>query len=117
VPELDCAGWSPLVFQKYSLRGHPQETTENCVDVGHFSAVHGYEDVRVIEEARAEGPRIFARYGMRRGLHPFTRLGVAFPTEFAVEVHGLGYSVVDVEVKSPAFRSRHFVLATPTRRA
>src|SRR5262245_39813176 len=32
VPEIDLVGWSKLVFQKFSLRGHPQETTENGVD-------------------------------------------------------------------------------------
>src|SRR5262245_9975123 len=57
VPLLDTEGWSSFVLDRLSLRGHPQETSENSVDIGHFSIVHGYHDVREIEAARVEGPR------------------------------------------------------------
>src|SRR5699024_5348574 len=63
VPELDGVGWTPLIHRSKEIWGHPQETTENSVDLGHFSHVHGYEDVRVIQPLRTEGPYLTGRYG------------------------------------------------------
>ncbi|APR88213.1 Phenylpropionate dioxygenase [Minicystis rosea] len=114
VPMLDTEGWSPFVLERLSLRGHPQETTENSVDFGHFAIVHGYRNVRVIREARIEGPYLTARYAMTRGLGPFGRIGVALDTEFELHVHGLGYSLVEVDIKSLGLRTRHLVMSTPT---
>jgi nitrite reductase/ring-hydroxylating ferredoxin subunit len=111
-PAVDMTGWSSAVFTRLALRGHPQETTENSVDTGHFAAVHGYDEVRVLRPVRAEGPYLSARYAMRRGLGPLARLG-AFEAEFEVHVHGLGYSLVDVDVRSHGIRTRQLVLATP----
>jgi nitrite reductase/ring-hydroxylating ferredoxin subunit len=113
-PAVDMKGWSPVVFRRLSLRGHPQETTENSVDTGHFSVVHGYDAVRVLRPARAEGPYLYARYAMKRGLGPLGRLGVAFEAEFDVHVHGLGYSLVEVDLRSHGLRMRQFVFSTPT---
>lgn len=109
IPALDAQGWSPPHFHTFRLHGHPQDTTENSVDLGHFACVHGYRDVRVLTPARTEGPYLTARYAMQRGLGP-----LAFRTEFTIHVHGLGYSMVDVEVKSHGIHSRQFVYATPT---
>jgi nitrite reductase/ring-hydroxylating ferredoxin subunit len=114
VPEIDLLGWSRLVFQKFSLRGHPQETTENGVDVGHFSVVHGFKEVQVLREVCAFGPYLNARYAMKRGFGPLARLGLAFDMEFEVHVYGLGYSRVEVDIESYGLHSQLFVLSTPT---
>ena len=63
--------------------GPPQETTENSVDFDHFTIVHGYRNLRVIHEARTEGPYLTARCG---------RIGVALDTESELHVHGLDNS-------------------------
>jgi phenylpropionate dioxygenase-like ring-hydroxylating dioxygenase large terminal subunit len=55
VPEIDTAGWSAFLFSTMKLRGHPQETTENSVDLGHFSWVHGYEDIAVVDPPSVAG--------------------------------------------------------------
>jgi nitrite reductase/ring-hydroxylating ferredoxin subunit len=113
-PVLDMRGWSTPLFKRFRLRGHPQETTENSVDLGHFSTVHHYEDVRLLGPLRTEGAYLHARYTMKRGVGPFGRLGVAVTAEFDIHVHGLGYSFVEVDVVSHGFRLRHLVLSTPT---
>jgi nitrite reductase/ring-hydroxylating ferredoxin subunit len=113
-PVLSMTGWSKMIVQRFRVGGHPQETTENSVDIGHFSTLHGYEDVRVLHPLRTDGPYLYARYAMKRGVGPLARLGVATRAEFDVHVHGLGYSFVDVDVVSHGFRLRHFVLATPS---
>jgi hypothetical protein len=114
VPEIDLQGWSRLVFQKFSLRGHPQEITENGVDVSHFSVVHGFKEVQVLRELCAFGPYLNARYAMKRGFGPLARLGLTFDMEFEVHVYGLGYSRVEVDIKAYGLRSQLFVLSTPT---
>jgi nitrite reductase/ring-hydroxylating ferredoxin subunit len=97
------------------LRGvatHPQETTENSVDLGHFTAVHRYKDVEMLEPVRTDGAYLTTRYRMtRRPFLPGTR---PIAAEFTVHVHGLGYSLVDVDVPSHGLVTRHYVLPTPT---
>jgi nitrite reductase/ring-hydroxylating ferredoxin subunit len=111
-PELDTNGWSPALTKRYELQGHPQETSENSVDIRHFEVVHGYTNVREIREATPEGPTLRARYAMRRQPMP----GTSTPFDFDIDVfvHGLGYSVVEVDVPTFGMRSRQFVLSTPT---
>jgi len=115
VPELDWDGWSPLLSRVWSMRGHPQETSENSVDVGHFSVVHGYDDVKTVKDAEANGPYLGATYGMAR---PFFRIGETkfgrIDTEFKVHVHGFGYSLVEVTVLDVGIQTRQFVLSCPT---
>jgi nitrite reductase/ring-hydroxylating ferredoxin subunit len=111
-PAPELAGFTPL--RTHVFRGvatHPQETSENSVDLGHLAVVHGYEGVEIVEPVRAEGPYLTTRYRMkRRSLVPGTRRITA---EFTIHVHGLGYSYVEVDVASHGLQSRHFVLATP----
>ena len=111
VPALDMTGWSPsLLTKEWRLRGHPQETTENSVDLGHFSEIHGYSGVEVLKEAVTDGPYLNAAYAMVRAA-PVIRRPIR--AEFEVHVHGLGYSLVEVEVPVYAVRARLFVLPTP----
>ena len=67
--------------------------------------------MRVLRAAQASGPTLRARYAMTRVFEP---LGPAFETEFDVHVHGLGYSLVEVDVTSHGLRTKNFVFATPT---
>ena len=41
--------------------GHPQETTENSVDLGHLRYVHGYGSVDRIEPVSVDGPCLESR--------------------------------------------------------
>lgn len=116
LPELDWSGYTPLAWtaKTFRLRSHPQTTTENSVDIGHLSWVHGYESVEVLHPLATDGPRLTASYAMSRPAGVVGKLGSNLRAEFDVEVHGLGYSFVDVRVPAHKLHSRHFVLATPT---
>ncbi len=114
LPELDDAGWTPIRWHAACFVGHPLEVTENSVDVGHLSFLHGYADVAVLAPAEVDGPVLRARYAMTRARPAF---GVPLPamrTEFDVVVHGLGYSRVELSVLTLGARLRLFVLPTPT---
>jgi nitrite reductase/ring-hydroxylating ferredoxin subunit len=110
VPALDWRGWRPLLTRTWTLRGHPQETTENSVDLGHFAAIHGYTSVEMLKGLTVDGPYLNAAYAMVR---PQGVFGRPVRAEFEVHVHGLGYSLVEVQVPSHGLQSRLFVLATP----
>ena len=110
VPNLALDGWSPLLSKTWRLRGHPQETTENSVDLGHFSAIHGYTSVASLKGLFSDGPYLNLRYAMSR---PGGLLGRPVRAEFEIHVYGLGYSLVEVVVPQYDLRSRLFVLATP----
>jgi nitrite reductase/ring-hydroxylating ferredoxin subunit len=114
VPELPDDGFGELRTHVFAdLKSHPQETTENSVDLGHLSVVHGYRDVRVQKPLRTDGPYLTARYAMSRH-NPFFPTLPPVKTEFEVHVHGLGYSYVSVHVPEQGLEGRHFVFCTPT---
>jgi len=56
IPEKDYTGWTQLLSASFDIKSHPQETSENSVDFGHFSVVHGYSDLDTIKPLRTEGP-------------------------------------------------------------
>ncbi len=114
VPELPDDGWGKLVTKQYRLRGHPQETTENGVDIAHLMAVHGYRDVSVLEPTRVEGPYLTGSYRMRRYAGPLELLGIRLDPEFRVHVWGLGYSMVETYVEKYGLRGQQWVFSTPS---
>ena len=105
VPELDTGGWSSVRCRSFVLRDHPQETTENSVDLGHFAIVHGYRDVRMLRDAVADGPYLSTAYG---AVQP---PGIQF--EFETQIFGLGYSLVNVRLPRFGIEARLWVLPTP----
>ncbi len=111
--DVDMEEWSPFRFHEWTLRGHPQETTENSVDVGHFAIVHGYADVHELAPTTFEGFHLRAQYGFDR---PTRVLGKRFYVREAIDVHvwGLGYSRVHVSDLSWGLDLRLLVLPTPT---
>jgi nitrite reductase/ring-hydroxylating ferredoxin subunit len=121
VPELPDEGFGELRTHIFAdLKSHPQETTENSVDLGHLSVVHGYKDVEMQKPLRTDGPYLTARYAMSRDNPFFPALSFLPPAppvkaEFEVHVHGLGYSFIAVAVPDQGIEGRHFVYCTPTK--
>jgi phenylpropionate dioxygenase-like ring-hydroxylating dioxygenase large terminal subunit len=108
VPELDLEGWTAIKCRRYVLRDHPQEVTENSVDLGHFAIVHGYRNVRMLRDAATDGAYLSTAYSAEQ---PLLRTTVAF--EFETQIFGLGYSLVHVRVRRPELQARLWVLPTP----
>ena len=112
VPELPQEGWSALSTSTRELRTHPQETTENSVDMGHLVHVHLYRKVAITRDLVMEGPNLTVSYRMTRdGI--LGRFSPEINAGFDVMVHGLGYSLVEVEVQGLGLRTRHYVMNTP----
>jgi len=113
VPTLDWEGWTETKFADWRLPSHPQEIAENSADIGHFRHVHGYDDVKVFEEARTEGPVLFGKYGMSR-IASFVGVGGSrVHAEFNFYEYGLGMAYVEAFVPKYGLHSRHFVYPMP----
>ncbi len=111
VPALDTEGWRPIRHATWDLKGHPQECSENSVDIGHFAVVHEYSQIDELIPAHVDGHILHAKYHMHRDR------GAMQPevsTEFELWVHGLGYSVVQVYIERYDMHMRTFVMPCPT---
>lgn len=109
---LSEEGWSEIMFHEWELNSNPQEITENSVDFGHFSLVHGYGDVKIINQLKIDGPILNAKYGMSRIASFIGKGGKKVHVEFEIHQYGLGYAHVDAHVVEYGMRSRHFVMPT-----
>ena len=114
IPAFDTDDWTPLKNDMWTLRSHPQKTTENSVDLGHFAIVHGYTNTEVLSEVVTEGPLLKATYAMVRTADVFGQGSQTIRTEFEAKAYGLGYSIVDVWVEQYDLKARVWVLPTPT---
>lgn len=115
LPEFAANGHAKLRHRTFQLKDHPQETTENSVDLGHFAVVHSYEDVALTKEIVTDGPYLNIGYRARRPLRPLGGFGPSFTAGFQYDIHiyGLGYSQVDVTIPGLGLGARLLVLATP----
>ncbi len=112
IPEMDMNDWTRFRWVEYELRSHPQETTENSVDIGHFSETHGYRNVKVISKPEFGAHHLKINYGMERD--NFMGKGrKPVEIEFTGNVYGLGYSIVEAKTLNYGIVTRHFVLPTP----
>jgi nitrite reductase/ring-hydroxylating ferredoxin subunit len=115
IPQLDTRGWSTPIHRRFVLSSHPQETTENSVDLGHFAAVHGYESVRMRREVVTNGPYLSTAYAAKHVIPVLSRVWRRLRVDFEFDTHifGLGYSLVEVRVLGFEARARLWVLPTP----
>ena len=110
---LDQAGWSGIELRTIRFPGHPQETTENSVDMAHFRYVHGYDSVDRVGSVTVDGPRLESRFDFR-SVRKFAGIG-RFTMDLSAITHvaGLGYSFVEIRERSIGVDMRLWVLATP----
>ena len=113
VDSLDQDGWSSLEIRAVRFAGHPQETTENAVDLAHLRYVHGFDNVKRFEPLSIEGPYLWSHYDFTstRKIAKIATLILDLSTR--IHVYGLGYSFVDIAEKSIGMSMRLWILATP----
>ena len=107
------AGWSYLDIKTIRFPGHPQETTENSVDLGHLRYVHGFDSVERIEPVSMDGPRLVSRFDFRSARRIAGIATLTFDFSACTRVFGLGYSFVEIRERSVGMDMRLWVLATP----
>ena len=112
VPDTDDKDWSEIMTSDFLLNSHPQETTENSVDIGHFTIVHKYTDVEELSELKAEGPYLNAKYAFSRDAG-FVGKATMMRAHIDIHVHGLGYSFVEVLIPKFGLLTRQYVFPCP----
>ena len=111
--ELDQAGWSRLQINTLRFRGHPQNTTENSVDLAHLRYVHGYDNVDAIVEADIDGPLLQTEFDFKRTRTIAALANMTFEVSARTQIFGLGYSFVGIREHTIGMDMRLWVLATP----
>ena len=106
-------GWSSPAITSLRFPGHPQETTENSVDLAHFRYVHGYGNFDRVGRISVDGARLESRFDFRTvrkvaGINAFT-----MDLSAVTHIYGLGYSFVQIREHSIGVDLRLWVLATP----
>ena len=109
---LEQAGWSKQEIRTIRFAGHPQETTENSVDVAHLRYVHGYDSVDRIGFS-VDGPRLESRFDFRSVREVARIAKLTFDISAINRIFGLGYSFVEIYERSIGMDLRLWILATP----
>ncbi len=115
LPEEDPAqdGWCDYKVRTLRFPGHPQETTENSVDLAHFRYVHGYDSVGRAGTITVDGPRLEGQIDFV-SVRKVARLAkLTIEVSALTHVVGLGYSFVEIREHSIGMDMRLWVLATP----
>ena len=115
LPEGPPAGadWCEPAFRTLRFRGHPQETSENAVDMAHLRYVHGYDNVRRVGRVTVDGADLRSSFDFRRARRIAGIADLTFEVSATAHVVGLGYSLVEFHERSIGMDGRLWVLATP----
>ena len=109
----DGGGWSGFQIRTVRFPGHPQETSENSVDMAHLSYVHGYGDVTSETPVSIVGPCLESRFGFTRN-QKIAKIGsLCLRFSVVARVVGLGYSFAEFQEHSIGVDGHLWVLATP----
>ena len=109
----DQEGWSSFEINTLRFPGHPQETTENSVDLAHLRYVHGYDNVDPVIDVSIDGPSMEAGFDFKRVRKIAGPATMTFDCSAKLRILGLGYSYVEVREQSIGMDLRLWVLATP----
>lgn len=105
--------WTELEFTTMRFRGHPQETTENSVDIEHLGYVHGYNDVVTPGTLSIDGAYLRSAFNFLAVRKIAGLFKTVSDISTMIHVHGLGYSYVEIHEKNINLDARLWVLATP----
>lgn len=113
LPTEPAAGaeWSELRSHTLRFRGHPQETTENAVDLGHLRYVHGYDNVNPVGSVTVDGAYLKSCFDFTARLRIVKNIVSDVST--ITHVYGLGYSFTEIHEKNIDMNTRLWILTTP----
>ena len=107
------ADWSKLGLSSFRFPGHPQETTENSVDLAHLRYVHGYDNVEQVGPVVVDGAYMKICFDFRRTRKIAGIKNNVYEVSAITHVYGMGYSYVEIHEKTIGMHARLWVLATP----
>lgn len=105
--------WGKLRYRTLRFRSHPQETGENSVDFGHLRYVHGYDNVNPVGSVTVEGACLKSSFEFKRVRRILGLRNMVYEVSATANLHGLGYSYVEIHEKTIDMHARLWVLPTP----
>ena len=111
--EPDQTGWSDLHIWTSRFAGHPQETTENSVDMAHLRHVHGYDSVSRVGSMSVDGHLLVSDFDFATTRNIAGIASTKLEVSAKTLVVGLGYSFVEVRERTIGLDMRLWILATP----
>ncbi|MBD0734543.1 Rieske 2Fe-2S domain-containing protein [Streptomyces sp. CBMA29] len=108
LPALHTLGHVPPRTTTWEISGHAQDALENAVDLGHFSALHGWRDFELTE------PVSFEDRGFRVSLRVRERFPLLGDTALEVTLEGSGISRLHVCTAIPRIGLRTCSMILPT---
>lgn len=108
-------GWCNVELQTFRFPGHPQDASENAVDLAHLRYVHGYHSVARVALVSIDGHRLESRFDFISRRRIIKGLNMSLEIEISANtlVCGLGYSFVEIREHTTGTDWRLWVLATP----
>ena len=115
LPDDPPAGteWCELGFRTFRFPGHPQETSENAVDLAHLRYIHSYDNVNQVGPVAVNGAYLKTSFNFRRIRKIAGLMDSMYDVSTVTHLYGVGYSYVEVHEKSIDMNFRMWVLATP----
>lgn len=106
--------WGELRSCTLRFRGHPQETTENSVDIEHLGYTHGYHNVEPVGALTIDGAYLRSVFDFRNVRRIAGLFDIVSEIRAVAHVHGLGYSFVEFHEETVGMDARLWVLSTPS---
>lgn len=106
-------GWSSSAIRTIRFPGHPQDTTENSVDLAHFRYVHGYANFNRVGRIQVDGARLVSCFDFRTVRKVLGFAAFTMDLSAVTHIFGLGYSFVEIREHSIGVDMRLWVLAAP----
>lgn len=113
VPELSQEGWSSWVYDSAKIRTHPQEPSENGVDVDHLAVVHSYFDVSGGQTLKIDGPFLENSFCISRKIRFFGPMHFTANIEATVSIFGLGCSLISTRIEDLDLSIRQLAMCAP----
>ena len=110
---MDEVGWTPTSTHLYRIRSHPQETTENTIDLNHLRVLHDFEAVRQVGKSEIHGPHFKTRFRFEGTYNIPVLRDVRFELAATVDIWGLGFLFVDTLAPTLGVRTMNWFLTTP----
>ena len=95
LPVANEDGWTRTDIHRYRIRSHPQETTENTIDLNHLRFLHDFEAVRQVGKSEIHGPRFKTRFRFDGTYNIPILRKVRFELIASVSIWGLGFLFVE----------------------
>ena len=113
VPELESSGWSKLLYAGEVIKTHPQETSENGVDITHLPYVHGYSEVENVGSLHVDGRFLQNKFKLTRQIGFNGKLNIRLNVLATVSMWGVGFSMIEPVMESAGLYIRQLALCTP----